>query len=66
MNPKHAHVIGAEAVDWGNAIHIGFVHSEFPEVPDYDLVPVYDAEGARRRFPFLFVETNPLLYRRFK
>lgn len=34
-------------------------------ISDAELIPTYSIEEAEKRFPFLFADTNPLLYRKF-
>jgi len=47
------------------AILIYIFHSEFISVKEGQLVPYYSYEEARKKFPYLFVNTNPLLYRKY-
>jgi len=65
FNPAHAHVMGIQSDDYEGRIAIGFTHPEFVEIPEVQRIPEYYIEDARSLFPYLFVETNPLLYRNF-
>jgi len=62
---KHCVIIGAEPSLMHNAVIIYLEHNEFEDVPDYCITPMYWYEEARKKYPYLFAETNPLLYRRF-
>ncbi len=41
-------------------------HPEFESVSEGHQNPVYSYAIARKKFPYLFVSTNPILYRKFK
>jgi len=45
---------------------IKLTHPEFPKVPAGELLPRYYLPEAKKRFPFLFVDTNPILYRKYQ
>lgn len=47
-------------------IEIKLYHPEFIEYPEGFALPYYSLEKARRKFPYLFADTNPLLYRNYK
>lgn len=65
FNSKHAHIAGA-TYDWGyDSYLIYLVHNEFPGVPEGACIPRYSLLEARRKYPYLFYDTNPLLYRQF-
>jgi len=66
LNPKHANVMGV-CVDYMRMSAV--IHLTHPELPDCPagVEPLrYDAEQMRTRFPFLFADTDPLLYRKFE
>lgn len=65
FNPAHANVMGIQSDDYEGRIAIGLTHPEFREVPDFEMIPEYYIDEARRKFPYLFVETNPLLWRNY-
>lgn len=65
FNPKQAHLYAFNVDHWyGN--YVAFLHhNEFPPTPDGGSVRRYPLHEARKRFPYLFVDTNPILYRNF-
>lgn len=65
FNPCHAHIIGIERSLLYDEIVCYLIHNEFPVVPSGCAAPLYNIPAARARFPFLFVDTNPVLYRKF-
>jgi hypothetical protein len=65
FNPAHANIFGIQSDDFQGRIAIGLTHPEFREIPDYELIPEYYIDEARKKFPYLFVDTNPLLWRKF-
>lgn len=44
---------------------ITFVHPELPETDFGNWCFTYDFKRAKAKFPYLFADTNPLLYRNF-
>ncbi len=40
-------------------------HPEFETVQLGHEIPEFDQEEARKRYPYLFIDTNPLLWRKF-
>lgn len=65
FNPKHAHIVGA-AYNWDYDFYcIYLAHNEFPVIPEGTCVKRYNLEEARRKYPYLFVDTNSLLHRKF-
>ena len=48
-----------------NCIDLYLHHPEFPEVREGEECMRFSYRETRRKFPYLFVNTNPLLYRRF-
>jgi len=40
-------------------------HPTFPVIPVWENCRVYSYKDARRKFPYLFTDTNPLLWRQF-
>lgn len=65
FNPAHAHIESLHYEWQRDCWVLILVHGEFPEVLVGDLITVYDREYAKARFPFLFADTNPILYRKF-
>lgn len=65
FNVKHAHVYGTKYWFERDSFVVGFVHNEFPSTIEGAMVYIYTLREARRWFPFLFVDTNPLLWRKF-
>jgi len=64
-NYKHFRVAD-EKVDFKTEIRmIKVLHSELPFRPEAQDYEEYWVEQARVKFPWLFVDTSPLLYRRF-
>jgi hypothetical protein len=65
LNPLQAHVY-AIYQDW---IRDSFVfvltHLEFEPVPAGAETPCYSIDQARARFPYLFIDVNPILFRKF-
>ena len=66
FNHREVNLIGVEQPLEYNEIRFYLTHPEFIIVPPFLHCPIYTVEEARKRYPFLFVDTNPLLYRRFK
>ena len=55
-----------EKIDFKTDIRMyKLTHMEFPTVREGEQYEEYWLEDARKKFPYLFVNTNPLLYRRF-
>lgn len=48
-----------------NAIKLYLIHPEFDPVDEGCASPCFSLDDARRRYPFLFTDTNPILYRKF-
>ena len=65
LNPQHCHVMGIQWGDYNNELCIGLIHNEFSVISDVELIKTYSIIEAQKRFPFLFADTNPLLYRKF-
>ena len=40
-------------------------NKHFQFIPEGYTIPIYDLETAKIKFPYLFFDTNPLLYRKF-
>jgi len=58
--------VSAAVYDWeygGFALYVR--HPELEGVEEGYQAPFFYYDQARRRYPFLFVDTNPLLYRKF-
>ena len=62
---KHCIIVGAEPSLMHNATIVYLEHNEFDDVPERCITPLCWYEDARKKYPYLFAETNPLLYRRF-
>lgn len=65
FNSEHAYLVGVENDLRRNSIILYIEHPEFPAVPLDCSCEEYNYQQAEARFPFLFHDTNPLLYRRF-
>jgi len=66
LNSKEFNVIAIEKSYEHDGIFIYLTHPEFEEVPVGGACEMFSVEAAKHCYPFLFVDTNPLLYRRFK
>ena len=59
--------VSAAFYDWNYGGFVLYVqHQEFDVVGECEQCPFFVYSEARRRYPFLFTNTNPLLYRKFK
>jgi hypothetical protein len=65
FNPNEAHISGATNYFERDAIALRLFHDEFDKVGEGEPIPPLYYSTARKRYPFLFVNTNPILYRRF-
>ena len=65
LNPKEVFFRYAEYSIETNELEIYLDHSEFEILEDGWRCCRYSLKHARYRFPYLFVDTNPLLYRSF-
>ena len=65
FNPLQTHLIWIYFDFHYGCIDVFLYHPEFETVPPGAECKVYTMEGAAKRYPFLFNETNPILYRRF-
>jgi hypothetical protein len=65
LNPKQANVMGVCVDHMRMSVAVLLTHPEFPECPAGAEPPCYDATQARAKFPYLFADTDPLLYRGF-
>lgn len=65
FNPTHAHIMAA-LYNWMTfSVELFLVHPEFPEhVPGSECMRFF-LDDARRTFPYLFADTNPIRYRKF-
>ena len=72
FNRKEINLYGAFWEWFNEAGHTSYdflmklTHPEFPEVPEGEQIPIYRLPEAKKRFPFLFVDTNPILYRKYQ
>jgi len=66
FNYKHLHCMGVRYNFERDSIELKLFHEEFPATLEGGVSPYYNLDYARRLFPYLFVDTNPLLYRKFK
>ena len=65
FNPKQAFLLGKDC-DWSlDAETIYLVHPEFPRTPEGSMCLAYPIDKAQIKFPYLFKDTNPILYRQF-
>lgn len=58
-------IVGAERDLSSMCFVIYVTHGEFPKTQEGAIIPFYTHGYAKRRFPFLFTKTNPILYRRW-
>lgn len=58
-------ILGVEASLSRMAAVVYILHSEFDPVAEGCEAPAYYYDEAKRRFPYLFSDTNSLLYRKF-
>lgn len=65
FNMKEAHLKGIRKYWQTDSIQLKFMHSELPITYETEEYRQYSYEVARRKYPYLFVDTNPLLYRKF-
>jgi len=65
FNRKEINLLGASRSFELSALMFKLTHTEFKEVPEGCPIPHYYMNDARRRYPFLFADTNPILYRKF-
>lgn len=65
FNPKHAYLMGAENDLRRNAIILYLGHPEFPETDIGCSCLEFRCEEVEARFPWLFHDTDPLLYRKY-
>ena len=66
FNRREINLLGARESWSHDAIVLKLTHPEFDEVSEGCVMPYYYIGEARSRYPFLFTDTNPLLYRKFK
>lgn len=65
FNKEQAHISGAYK-DWDfMGIKIFLDHDEFDVVGEGCYCPRFTIREAKKRYPFLFEKTNPILYRKF-
>ncbi len=65
FNPRHAYLVGAENDMRRKATILYLAHPEFPVAAEGCSCFEFSCRTAEARFPFLFHDTNPLLYRRY-
>jgi len=65
LNQKEAHLLMVQYNWLAMCIEIYIYNPELPEVQSGFICPVYYLQDARLKFPYLFSDTNPILYRRF-
>ena len=62
---NNCNVMGAYNVLELRGFIIYITHPEFKPTKEGCIIIKYLYEEARKKFPYLFVDTNPLLYRKF-
>jgi len=62
---NNCNIIGAEDSLCYCAMLIYLSHTEFNEVGESIEIPRFHINDARRIFPYLFSDTNPILYRKY-
>lgn len=65
LNKNHVNILHIYKDFPRNNLCITLTHPEFAEVPPGWIIPECTLEEARKRYPFLFIDTNPLLWRKF-
>ena len=65
FNHREINLLGATRSFERSVLMFKLTHPEFDEVSEGCVTPEYFIKDARRRYPFLFTDTNPLLYRKF-
>lgn len=65
VNHAHFNNIGIKENFKTDETYIKLHHKEFPVVPECSECREYTVRHARIKFPYLFKDTNPLLYRVF-
>lgn len=66
FNDKEANICESRSNFERDCIEIILTHCEFTPVLEGFKCPSFNIDEARRIFPYLFEDTNPLLYRKFK
>jgi hypothetical protein len=66
FNPEHANLVGMRSESMLDGYSFCFEHRLFPVVPEGMIIPQMSLSEAKVKYPFLFVDTNPLLYKRFQ
>ena len=49
-----------------DGIKVFLLHPEFDKLAEAEENPMYHLHEAKKRHPFLFTDTNPILWRKFK
>ena len=65
FNSREVNLLGAMHDYAYDAIILKLTHPEFDVVSEGCMMPFYHIDEARKRYPFLFTDTNPILYRKF-
>lgn len=66
LNPKQAHIVAIRPDIFRGRIDVLLEHPEFPEHYEGEEYLRYFPEAMARIFPYIFFDTNPLLYRKFR
>jgi len=66
FNYKQANIMTVYTDYMYQQVKIILTHPEFDPVPPGCACEMYTKQEARQKFPFLFVDVNPLIWRRFK
>ena len=65
FNKNETYLLGVIKSFGYDAMKMYLTHPEFEPVQEACRCPHFYLEDARRRYPFLFADTNPILYRKF-
>ena len=66
FNYEQAHLLSVYR-DWEYcSINIILENKELPRCYEGECVQQFTVEDARKKFPYIFANTNPLLYRKFR
>jgi len=65
LNPKHAHIVSLKHDIETDNLLILLEHPEFPASYEEHMYYKYRIHAMKNLFPYIFHDTNPLLYRKF-
>lgn len=56
FNETETHLFGIQLSKFGRSLELAIYNPKFEMVPDNEIIPRYNLETAREKFPFLFKE----------